>query len=417
MNKQSSTEKATPKSRSLAPFLGVQFALLLLLLAGVGFRANHLREQSDLPPLRKTPLTFGPTYDYPVVVTDEQLQRVLHKLRPRDLGAKTKINHVDHGLRFWGLDAQFEKGYLTGDKMRELLADHRLFQRVYSAEEPTLLIDVPATGGIRLRTKEGRRTSSHVDHTMACLAEVGTPLDYPVWTPAGEKTFRHMVEQALRDFSLNQLEYEWSALTFALFLPPHNQWVTKEGQQMDFDRLAHRLLRETAPMGVCYGNHRLYTLVAFLRIDDQTPILSAATREEILDHLRGMTGILVNTQHADGFWNGDWSEAKPTSATPIDIEGDRISDRILATGHALEWWALAPQELHPPRSTLAAGGQWLVRTVDDLSEDDTQQLFTYLSHAGRALSLWRGRSWPTVAESKPDAEPETKEANAVETAE
>ncbi|MCA9245658.1 MAG: hypothetical protein KDA42_01055 [Planctomycetales bacterium] len=385
------------RSRSLAPFLTVQIVLLVALLAGAAYRVQHFRQERSLPRLRSAPRMINPTYDYPVVASDEQLERVLHKLRPRDLGDRTKINHVDHALRFWGLGCNFEKGFLPGEKMRELLVDHRLFARVYGSEEPSLLIDVPRTAGVRLRTQQGRLTSSHYDHTMACLAEVGTPLDFPVHTPAGAKQFRDMVEQALRDFSLNQFEYEWSALTFALYLESNQPWMSKEGQWIDFDRIADRLMREEAPLGVCYGNHRLYTLTAFLRVDDSTPILTPEKRQEILDYLHAMTVQLVKTQHSTGFWNGEWADRRPESPTPRDREGDRIADRILATGHALEWWALAPEELHPPRPTLAAGGQWLVRTIDELSEDDTQQLYTYLTHAGRSLLIWRGRDWPTSA--------------------
>jgi len=65
--------------------------------------------------------------------------------------------------------------------------------------------------------------------------------------------------------------------------------------------------------------------------------------------------------------------------------------RIIATGHALEWWSLAPEELLPPRETVVRAVRWVVGTVDELSEEEIQANISFLSHAGRALSQWRGR--------------------------
>ena len=123
---------------------------------------------------------------------------------------------------------------------------------------------MPTRTGVRVRTKEGNLSSSHVDHTMASLAEVGTPLNFPIETPDGLSVYRSIVEQALRDFSLNQVEYEWSGLTFALFMPPDTAWTTSEGQRLSFDILARRIMRERLPRGVCFGNHRLYTVASLV---------------------------------------------------------------------------------------------------------------------------------------------------------
>lgn len=373
-------------------FLMVHAVLLCVVVAAGAYRAQALTATRALPTLRDEPLTVEPTYDYNVVITDEQLDRVLTKLRPRFESEKTKINHVDHALRFWTLGADFgdDPAYFSGYGMRRLLLNHGEFAKVYGEDEPPLLLD--DRPGVSVRTQQGNRTSSHVDHTMACLAEVGTPLDHPVVLPTRETTFRELVEQSLREFSINQIEYEWSALTYALFLPPERSWTTTEGQQMTFDLVAQRIMRERLPRGVCFGNHRLHTLVMFLRIDDQISILEPATREEIMEFLANATQLLVQHQHPDGFWNDGWPLQTPESPTPTEREGDRIAERILATGHALEWWSLAPEELHPPRHVLAAAGQWLVRTIDELSEQETLDYYTYLTHAGRALSLWRSRN-------------------------
>ncbi|MEO8497496.1 MAG: hypothetical protein ABI614_20690 [Planctomycetota bacterium] len=373
-------------------FVAFHLTLLGAFAAWGSYRVQHIAAEAKLPPLRETPLEVRPLYDYDVVVSDEQLARILGRLQLPFEGAATKLNHVDHAMRFWTVAAApSAEQFMSGEQMRTLLTDTRRFREVYGNDEPTLLIDRAA--GVAVRVQEGNATSSHVDHTLACLAEVGTPLAFPVASPTRLTTFRALVEQSLRDFSLNQVEYEWSGLTYALFLPPQTTWRTREGQEMNFDRLADRMMREALPNGVCFANHRLYTLVVFLRIDDQMPILSAATRAQILEYLTLATIRLEQHQHPDGFWNADWPDRTPDSTAPTVTTGDRLADRILATGHALEWWAMAPEEVHPGRATLAAAGQWLVKTIDSMTEEEIRQNYTYLSHAGRALCIWRGR-WP-----------------------
>lgn len=379
---------------AISHFLAIHIALLSIVSCWGAYRLQSLRAERQLPQLREKPLRVEPLYDYDVVVSDEQLGRVLMKLRPRFLGDKTKINHVDHALRFWGTAEFADDSLISGAQMHLLLTDNDRFAEVYGDDRPPLLIDKNL--GIAVRVQEGDATSSHVDHTLACLAEVGTRLNYPITTPTRRLAYRAMIEQSLRDFSLNQIEYEWSGMTYAMFLPPATHWYTTEGQEMSFDRLAERIMRETLDNGVCFANHRIYTLVVFLRVDEQVPILAKATRQEIKAFLKEVTGLLVQHQHADGFWTGDWPHGAATSSAATEEVGDRLPDRILATGHALEWWAIAPEELHPPRAVLASSGQWLVRTIDAMTDEEIQSSYTYLTHAGRALALWRSRKPATA---------------------
>ncbi|MBL8829885.1 MAG: hypothetical protein JNM18_23095 [Planctomycetaceae bacterium] len=390
------TTTATPAARSSRTVL---FVILQLALIGAAagwssVRYSQFGQPGQLPSLRDKPLEIRPLYDQPVVVTDEQLQRVLVKLRPKNLQEKSRINHIDHALRFWGLPAKFDDPTVfNGSELREVLTDTGRFKKQFGEQAKPLLLETRR--GVRVRVAEGVMSSSHVDHTLAGLAEVGTPLDFPVKTATRATNYRAMLEQSLRDFSLNQVEYEWSAMAYALFLPPAKGWRTSEGQEVTFDLLADRIMRQELPQGVCFGNHRLYTLVVLLRIDEEaSPILSPEKREQIITFLADMTQRLVRSQNAEGFWDGDWpTRGSGGGEKPEKTSGDTNSDRILATGHALEWWAMVPksaaERLHPPRDVLVRGGQWLVKTIDALTPEQTENYFTFLSHAGRALSLWR----------------------------
>jgi hypothetical protein len=370
-------------------FLAVQAVILIAAVGVVPARVHRLRPEATFPELRSEPLTVGPLYDCPEIVSDAELQRVLQKLQP-SVGAQPRVNHVEHALRMWGTDAEFDdEAYLSGAAMRELLVDHQRFAQAWgSAARPLLLND---DTGVRVRVEQHAAASSHVDHTIASLAEVGTPLDHPVLTPAGRMDFRSMIEASLRNFSLNQVEHEWSGLTYALVLTPGENWRTAEGQEITFDRLAERSMRQELQQGVCYGKHRLHELVILLRVDEEQKILSAAVRNNIVDHLKSAVQTLVRTQHADGYWDGQWSGV--ASQTPEqNLPNGELSERIIVTGHALEWLALAPIEIQPPPEVRIRAGRWLVGTIRAMDSETVRANFPFLTHAGRALALWRGQT-------------------------
>jgi hypothetical protein len=379
------------KGLALAPFLILQGVVIASLLTPAFLRSRAIHQDRALPQMRERPLRLTPLYDNPVVVADEQLMRVLMRLRPQFRGEETRINEVEHSLRTWGADADFgDPEFMTGQEMIRLLMDHARFVELYGPETLPLLMDEDR--GVGVRVQEGPRSSTHVDHTISVLAEVGTPPDFPLITPTRQTTFRAMLEQSMASFSLNQLEYEWSVATYAALLPPTTRWRTSEGEEVDFNRMAGRLMRESLPRGVCMGNHRLYTLVVLLRIDQQVSILTDETKEEILVFLKAATAMLVQNQHPDGFWNDLWPISPPLTREPTDRPGDRIGERILATGHALEWWAMAPRDVHPPRPVLAAAGQWLVKTTDELSDEEIVENYVYLTHVAKALAIWRNKT-------------------------
>src|SRR5262245_10257374 len=113
---------APAQRRSLIAFVVVQVIVLSCGLGWAATRIVQLEAAKAWPAFRERPLTLRPEFDYPQVVSDEQLQRVLHRLRPQLKKPKPTINHVDHALRFWGLEARFDDPKcLSGLELRNLL--------------------------------------------------------------------------------------------------------------------------------------------------------------------------------------------------------------------------------------------------------------------------------------------------------
>lgn len=367
--------------------IAAQWLLLPALVVLPWWRGQALVRPERRLELLNEPTVVRPTYDYPLLISDEQLLAVLTKLQPKLRHEQPKINHVDHALRFWGVEATFsDPDSLSGDEMRRMLTDHRAFASAWGEDERPLLL--ARNGGFAVRTQQGAATASHVDHTLATLAECGTPLDFPVVAAERTGTLRDVLDQAVVSFNINQHEYEWTALVLALYVRDGRPWYGTAGELIDFNRLAERIMRQRYIQGVCFGNHRLFTLTMLLRIDQEKSLFTAATREAVHTHLAEATSRLVAAQSEEGYWDRNWFDA---AADPNDSSmTDPLSRRLLATGHALEWWAMAPADLHPPREVLVRAAQWLVREIDKLDETKLTETYTFLTHVGRALALWRG---------------------------
>lgn len=398
-------------SRPLHLFIGIQLALVLGVQGLVWASSSRLFPEKRLyPNVQNESRRVPPRYNEPLVVTDEQLASTLHKLRPRLKKKEPKINYVDHALRFWGATAEFdEDDTLSGNDLRRMLTDDKTFSAAWGEKTRSLM--VRKNDRLEVRVQQGAATSSHVDHTLASLAEVGTPMSFEFRlrgaTPDGQSsvasaTMKDLFGSALRDFDINQVEYEWTVLALLHFVRDGGSWNATDGEQIDFNRLARRIMRQRYGQGVCYGNHRLYTLAILLRVDDELGLLSSEARNEVLDHLREATRRLVSTQSPEGWWDKNWPDSR---IEPKDDElGGPVARRVLATGHALEWWAMAPKELHPPRETLIRAGQWLVHEIEKMDDKAIDDNYTFLTHAGRSLTLWRGRlpeSFATKSKTPP----------------
>jgi hypothetical protein len=248
----------------------------------------------------------------------------------------------------------------------------------------------------------------HHDHWLASLTEAGVSLREPVFTPSRrDMTIHEVLQQALRDFRADEVETEWSVLAFGLWLPPNNRWTTNNGRQVSFDLLAERLIRGDKNLGVCAGTHRVYSLMVLIRLDDEFHILSPAARQASYRHLERVRDLITVSQFPDGHWPSNWADGADAVANPIH---DELHKQVIATGHHLEWLAIAPRELHPPREMILKAADWAIRTTTAQSQSQVLERYTFFSHVGNALALWRKthpaefwKSWEAAHPYDPDA--------------
>lgn len=337
-------------------------------------------------PSREQPLRIAPLYNRPDLVSDAELAAVLRQVRPKFPIQKLKPNYVEHALRIWGIDARFaDPAVMSGTQMLDFLVNHGKYLASWGTALPPLLNEEPDGVSIRYGKMDG--ASVHHDHWLACLTEAGVSLRQPVYLPQQHtRTLNDVLQRALRDFRLDETETEWSALAFGLWLAPVPGWRTAEGRIITFDMLADRLLRGAGRFGVCNGTHRVYSMMALVRLDDEYHLLSPASRSRILAHLKNVRQLIIDSQFEDGHWSSNWYNGAAAKKTPLP---DPLYQQVISTGHHLEWLAIAPTELHPPQESLSRAARWLIRTTVSQKPEAIQGSYTFFSHVGGALALWR----------------------------
>ena len=218
-------------------------------------------------------------------------------------------------------------------------------------------------------------------------------LETPVYGPGRRgDSIETVLREALRDFKLDEREAEWTAMAFGLWLPPTHTWTGADGRQFSFDLIASRLTARECETGVCVGTHRVYSLVLLMRLDDQYPeVLSDAIRSEVNAHLEQVRDWIRVAQLPDGHWPGNWPQGADAVAQPRE---DKLSTQIIATGHHLEWQAIAPAHLRLSDKQNRKAVEWLLTTMRGHSNAQILQNYTFYTHVGNAFALWR-KSRPT----------------------
>ncbi|RLS56174.1 MAG: hypothetical protein DWH91_07130 [Planctomycetota bacterium] len=343
----------------------------------------------SVPVDRKQPLQISPLYDRPDLVSEDDLAAVLRQVQPRFPRQSMKPNHVEHALRTWGVGAEFrDPTVVSGQEMVEFLTDHEKFLNSWGAKTPPLLQDLST--GVSIRFDRTNGASVHHDHWLACLTEAGIGLNTPVYTPGRKNaTIAMVLDQALRDFRLDERETEWTALAFAFWIAPQKEWIGGDGREYSFDLVSERLRRGQKELGVCSGTHRVYSLMALVRLDDEYHILSQTERQNAWGYLESVRDRITESQLPDGHWPSNWPDGKSAAERPIVND---LRQTLIATGHHIEWLSIAPKELHPPEATIRQGMKWMIETVKAMPQQQVLDNYTFCSHIGKAAAMWRKTS-------------------------
>lgn len=364
---------------------------LLVLLAALGIYrlAVGAATSSTKAALPNVPWQIKPLINEPLVASDAELTRILTRMVPPT--APVNTNNFVHGLRLWGVDAQFPDSKLSeSNELRQYFLDDRVYRQWNGPHVPALF-ELSAQG-LRARSYDDSRlnrgsSSFHTNDLLATLAEVGTPLDTTMQLRTGESHVRQLADTALRDFHLSQHEFEWTVISYARYYFPQKRFKNKFGETITVDDLVDLCVDRPMGIGPCNGLHRLEALIVMYRADEQARVLSHSSRQKLLQHLAQVSVRLIESQTDAGYWTRHWPQGV---AGQVDKEAT-VYDKLLVTGHHLEWLALAPIEVQPPREHIIRAARWTVKTMLEIEDTNIAQHYGPFTHAARAICLWRGR--------------------------
>jgi len=335
---------------------------------------------------RDVPWKVTPRYDWPAVATDAQLAAIMDRMQPPKV---VNTNMIVHALRLWGPKAEFhDPAVINGPQMLGYFLDDSQFRARAGRNTAPIFRQTP--NGVEARAydqfdKNFPTSSYHPDDLLATLAESGVSLSTPMQLRDGSATVRDLLEGSLRNFHPQQFEYEWTGIAYARYFFPENPPLNVYGQKWNLDLLLDELCDNPMYQGQCLATHRLEALAVLYRADEQAQALTPEQKKRVLIYMKQASLCLQESQTTEGSWNRKWyagAAAKNEKKVPI-------YDKILATGHHLEWLAIAPSDIHPPRETIIRAGQWLVRALTEVDAKVLADHYGPCTHASRALCLWR----------------------------
>jgi hypothetical protein len=364
-------------------------AILVLALLGYRLAFEALAPAQPNYP-HSEPHVIQPRYDWPAAVSNEQLAAVLDKVKPPTVQPLT--NNLVHALRLWGPRADFgDEKIPSGSAMLRYLLDDAEFQRWAGKNAAPLWSRT--NEGVRPRNYEddfrhSLTSSYHADDLLATLAESGVSLDEPLHLRSGEQVpVREVLDHALHSFTLKRFEYEWTMISYTRYAYPLPYWENKFGERIDPTALVQEMIDHPLDVGPCNGLHRLEAMVLLYRVDEELQQLPPRLKQRMLAFMTRVSRLLQASQTIDGYWARSW----PTGKAPDGNQAITLNDKILVTGHQLEWLALAPEEVLPPREHIIRACQWLARTLPEMEPREVAEYYGPLSHAARALCLWRAK--------------------------
>jgi len=247
--------------------------------------------------------------------------------------------------------------------------------------------------GLRCRLLSGasqfpRARETHRDQLLAALAEAEVNWRLPVYSSAGKRLSRleDLLVDSVLNFQLEQHELAWTSVAYALLLPPRRRWSNRYAEVYSFDDVVERLRRVPLRGRACAGTHVLYSLALLSAVDRQHSILSAHSREVLLQFLGEKLAICQETQRSDGSWDWSWWEQQARGSS-VQRNNDYLKpreERLLVTGHMLEWMSLMPENLQPSYGTVRKATGWLHANLCEY-QVRSERALCILSHGTSAL--------------------------------
>lgn len=287
----------------------------------------------------------------------DDLYARLRKSRGFDIGC------VLHHMHLFGADEPLTSDGETRTTLLEYTLDGPAIKNATLATSLVrtrhgVSFPIVATGALSTNQKG---SISHAGQAIAEFALLGVPLSEPiVLTDGTHACLFDLFNDLLANFNEDEPEIYWDAIAIFVYGPLVNDLRDKFGDPIDRGKIVQELLSREPLESSCAGTHGLIALAVALRCDDADPFLDRSARDKLEQYLKHTVTRLTEEQNSDGSWDMTWCEddKRIERRWALGQEPDEL-DKLIATGHHIEWLTLLPADLQPKQRVMTRAGLWL----------------------------------------------------------
>jgi hypothetical protein len=309
--------------------------------------------------------TVAPPRIQPLVrrlfAADSEEAAVLRSVVQEHSELAPSVSYCCHLLRLYGLKPFRHPVFSSGSEVVSVLTDQARSKEFFGGP-----IVFRTRSGIRYEasaTQKERTGENHRDICLATFAELGLPLSTPVTTEGFSFTLADLLRDSVANFDLEQKELPWTTVAYAIYLR-QPQWSNRYGESFTFDDVVDKLMSTRFEAASCGGTHLLYALTALLRTKAPSEGLSKSAHYKLAQYLQRQAVAAIQSQANDGSWDLNWHVApQDESQHALLPDSTAQANKLLVTGHLLEWLELLPQEMQPPPEVYKKAARWLCRSL------------------------------------------------------
>lgn len=346
-------------------------------------------EQLDLV-VREVPLSLRHNNRMSVDLPADRLAAALSKIVQHDF---LRWSQLTHGLRLWGADADgLALGKWNGSRMLDIVCSAERAQEVFGFSPHILNRNGLHFGHLIVEDK--LKGEKHLDETLSVFGEIGVHSDRKIVVWDQTTDVSSAVRAAATNLTLDQ-NLDFAPLAYALYLPPQSTWTNKFGEVITFDDVCLSVCEQPMGSGCCFGTHAIYSLACVLAANEQHKILSDTATQAVRSKLTEAVNALRESQQEDGCWHPEWFAAKR------ELGHADYGEMISATGHSLEWLAVAPQDIIDDPEMISRGCDGLLNLFLEAPSASLRDEYNYYTHAASALRMWSPESWDAAVAELP----------------
>lgn len=320
-------------------------------------------EQLDIMPKRRS---SGP---------QARILAAIDHVRDRELLTTNGFWTVFHGILGLGPKSTMLRDPETGRRVNA-------FDYIAGGGELRGLRFIPTSHGLDVQMGPFAVGQGHQDQFVAEMAQWGMMADQKFVVLGKEYTFRDFIRHTqMRASVTEKQELSWAIVIVGQYLGTDAAWTNAAGQQLHLKDLVRYELDADVEHAPCGGTHRLFGLTWVYQLQQHNGDVGTGIWQEVAAKTAKYRDRARQYQNSDGSFSTEFFRGPGNAADP--------QLRINATGHILEWLALALSDEAVRQPWVENAAAALAIQILDLRDAPIEGGSLY--HAVHGLSLYAAR--------------------------